>query len=47
MLNAVESPKSLVQHLALNHSMSRRSIQKIMKRKKYHPYKIHLLQELS
>ncbi|RZC32365.1 hypothetical protein BDFB_007820, partial [Asbolus verrucosus] len=47
MLNIVETPKILVQQLALNHNMSRGSIQKIMKREKYHPYKIHLLQELS
>jgi hypothetical protein len=40
MLDVVENPKTLVQQLALNHNMSRRSIQKIMRREKFHPYKI-------
>ena len=47
MLDVTENPKTSVQQLALNHNMSRSSVQKILKREKYHPYKIHLLQELS
>jgi transposase len=40
MLDVVENPKTSVQQLALNHNMSRRSIQKIMRRENFHPYKI-------
>jgi hypothetical protein len=47
MLEVVENPKISVQQLVLNHNMSRRFMQKITKREKHHPYKIHLLQELS
>jgi hypothetical protein len=43
----IENPKTSVQQLALNHNMSRRSIQKIMKREKFHPFKIQLLHELA
>lgn len=47
ILDVVENPKTSAQQLALNHNMSRYSIQKITKREKFRPYKIHLLQELS
>ena len=47
MLDVTEKPKTSVQLLALNHKMGRNSVKKILKREKYHPYKIHLLQELS
>ena len=47
MLGVTENPKTLVQQLALNHNMCRSSVQKILKREKYHPSKIHLPQELS
>lgn len=47
MLNLVENPKTSVRELALNNDMSRRSVQRILKSGKYHPYKIQLLQELS
>lgn len=47
MLDVVENPINSTQQRALNHNMSRYSIQKICKREKFHPYKIHLLQELS
>lgn len=46
VLDVVENPKNSTEQLALNHDMSRYSIQKILKREKFHPYKIHLLQEL-
>lgn len=47
MLNRVENPKMSTQQLALDHNMSRYSIQQISKRAGFHPYKIHLLQELT
>ena len=47
MLDVVENPINSTQQRALNHNISRYSIQKITKREKFKPYKIHLLQELS
>jgi hypothetical protein len=47
MLDVVENPKTSVQQLALNHNMSRRSIQTIMRREKFHSYKIQLFHELT
>ncbi|KAJ8956458.1 hypothetical protein NQ318_010772 [Aromia moschata] len=47
MLDVVENPINSTQQRAVNHNMSRYSIQKICKREKFHPYKIHMLQELS
>ena len=45
--DVTENPKISVYQLALKHNMSRSSVRKILKREKYHPYKIHLPQELS
>ncbi|KAJ8939126.1 hypothetical protein NQ318_012366 [Aromia moschata] len=47
MLDVVENPINSTQQRAVNHNMSRYSIQKICKREKFRPYKIHMLQELS
>lgn len=47
LLDVQENPKCSVQQRALTHHISRRSVQKILKKEKFHPYKIHLLQELS
>ena len=47
MLDVTENPKTSVQQLALNHTMSGDSVQKILKREKCHAYKIHLPHELS
>lgn len=46
LMNVIEQPKTSAHQLALDHGMSRFSIQKILKTHKYHPYKIILLQEL-
>lgn len=42
-----ESPQTSTTNLALNHDISRRSVGRILKSEKYHPYKIQLVQELS
>ena len=47
MLDVIENPVNSTEQRALNHNMSRYSVQKITKREKFHPYKIKLLQELS
>ena len=47
MSDVTKNTKTSVLQLALNHKMNRGSVQKILKREKYHTYKINLLQELS
>lgn len=47
LLDIVENPQTSVLQVALNHDMSRKSVQNILKRAKYHPYKIHLVHELN
>ena len=47
LLDATENPKTSVHLLALNHSVSRKTIETIVTKEKFHPYKIHLVQELN
>lgn len=47
MLDIVETPNISIQQLAVNHNMSRYSIQKIAKQSKFNQYKMHLLHELT
>lgn len=47
ILDVMENPTTSTQQLALTHDISRYSIQKIVKRERFRPYKIHLLQELG
>lgn len=42
-----ENPHMSTAELANMHEISRRSVGRILKREKYHPYKIHLVQQLS
>ena len=46
-LDATNNPKTSVQQLALNHNVSRKTIQAIMKKEKFQSYRIHLVQELN
>ena len=47
LLVTTENPTTSVQQLALNHNVSRKSVEMIMNKEKFHPYKIHLVQELN
>lgn len=47
ILDVMENPTTSTQQLALAHDISRYSIQKIVKRERFRPCKIHLLQELG
>lgn len=47
MLSVVESPETSTRKLGHQEEMSRRSVQRILNKHKYHPYKMRLVQELS
>lgn len=46
LLDIQENPKTSTFQLAQNHNISRSSVQTILHKQKYHPYKIQLVQEL-
>lgn len=47
LIDLMDNPKVSVEQIALNHGMCRRSVQKILKKEHFHPYKVHLLQEIN
>lgn len=47
LVNLQEEPKTSVPKLALYHNISERSVRRILSKNKFHPYKVHLVQELN
>jgi len=47
LLDVIEQPKASLRQIAAAHNISRRSVETVLKRDSYHPYKVHLVQQLS
>lgn len=47
LLDVLENPHTSISKLSLYHNVSKRSVRRILSKNKFHPYKVHLVQELN